>query len=138
MLPITSQKPFCVQMIPEQMHYEHYLPLHQWSVCSKFLEIPMKDKLCSKMHNISKSTSVKRYNVAHAEDNMGLNMHKQIIGAFKFHYEKCQAKNWDLTFNFGSTWIEASTRSRGFWTQSSQRFSLDPDLEFALEFPLLP
>ena len=63
----------------------------------------MKDKLCSKMYNINKSTSVKRYHVAHAEDNMGLNMHKQIKGIFKFHYDKCQAKNRDLPFNFGST-----------------------------------
>ena len=36
------------------------------------------------------------------------------------------------------TWIDASTRSRGFCTQSSQRFSFEPVLEFALEFPLLP
>ena len=60
-------------MIPEQMHYEHYLPLHQWSVGSKFLEIPMKDKLCSKMYkNSMRSISVKRYHVAHAEDNIGV------------------------------------------------------------------
>ena len=34
--------------------------------------------------------------------------------------------------------MDASTRSRGFCTQSSQRFSLEPVLEFALEFPRLP
>ena len=36
------------------------------------------------------------------------------------------------------TCMDASTRSSGFCTQSSQRFSFDPVLEFALEFPLLP
>ena len=31
------------------------------------------------------------------------------------------------------TWMEASMRSRGFWMHSSQRFSLEPVLEVAVE-----
>ncbi len=36
------------------------------------------------------------------------------------------------------TWIDASMRSSGFWMHSSQRFSLDPVLEFPCELALLP
>ncbi len=32
--------------------------------------------------------------------------------------------------------MDASTRSNGFWMHSSQRFSLEPDLELPLELPL--